>query len=156
MHLCWGENQTHIGGQAKAEKTEKLSPKELGAKIADLYVQAITDLSELVTDHPPAQEVNPEIEALKESYVQKLVALGKQREPLEDSDKSTVDLNIRLAISDVYKGDAYTVYGEAVNHYFQEKEVHTLLTDFNIITQYANFDLLKDQAPEEAERLGIQ
>jgi len=27
---------------------------------------------------------------------------------------------------------------------------------FNIITQYANFDLLKKQEPEEAKRLGIQ
>jgi len=31
-----------------------------------------------------------------------------------------------------------------------------LLASFNILTQYADFDLLKQQAPEEAARLGIE
>jgi uncharacterized protein YdbL (DUF1318 family) len=31
-----------------------------------------------------------------------------------------------------------------------------IIKDFNIITQYALFDLLKKQSPKEAERLGIK
>jgi len=31
-----------------------------------------------------------------------------------------------------------------------------LLKDFSILTQYTDFDLLKQQEPEEAARLGIQ
>ena len=30
-----------------------------------------------------------------------------------------------------------------------------LIAAFNIIGQYANFDLLRRQAPDEAERLGL-
>ena len=30
-----------------------------------------------------------------------------------------------------------------------------LIADFNIIGQYANFDLLREQEPEEAARLGV-
>jgi hypothetical protein len=33
--------------------------------------------------------------------------------------------------------------------------VANLIASFNIIGQYANFDLLWEQTPEEAERLGI-
>lgn len=154
---CGGDStrKTDANPDLIEEKAEKLSPLQIGENVADLYVKAITQLSELVKDHPPAQEVMPKIEALKEEYIQQLVTLGKQREELDSSDKSIVDSNIRTGIRKVYDQDAYTIYGEAVNHYFQEKEVHALLTDFNIITQYANFDLLKEQEPEEAQRLGI-
>ena len=34
--------------------------------------------------------------------------------------------------------------------------VFNLVGSLNIITQYADFDLLKKQAPEEAKRLGIE
>lgn len=141
---------------AKVEKTEALSPLELGEAIADIYVQAIVDLSELIKDLPPTADVKPKIADLKEEYVQQLVAFGKKREFMEDADRSTVDLNIRVGIREVYNQPAYSTYGEAVTHYFDDKELHTLLLDYNILTQYASFDLLKEQAPAEAERLGIE
>jgi hypothetical protein len=75
---------------------------------------------------------------------------------MEEADRSTVDLNTRIGIRAVYNQPAYATYGEAVTHYFDNKELHKLLTDFNIITQYADFELLKKQAPEEASRLGIE
>ena len=36
------------------------------------------------------------------------------------------------------------------------RELANEIAQFNVITQYANFELLKKQLPEEAERLGIE
>ena len=43
------------------------------------------------------------------------------------------------------------------DHYFDstDAELYSLITSFNIIGQYANFDLLRQQEPDEAARLGV-
>ena len=41
-------------------------------------------------------------------------------------------------------------------YFSKDQEFHKLLTSFNIIGQYASFDLLKKQEPKEAARLGIK
>jgi hypothetical protein len=46
---------------------------------------------------------------------------------------------------------------DAVNHYRNEdNDFANTLAEFNTLTQYADFDLLKKQKPDEATRLGIQ
>lgn len=142
--------------EKETEKTKELSPLELGEAIAALYVQAITDVADIVKDLPPAADITSEISDLKEEYVQNFVAYGKKRELMGEADRSTVDLNTRIGIRAVYNDSAYDTYGKAHTHYFENKELRDLLSDFNIITQYASFDLLKEQAPEEAARLGIE
>ncbi len=49
----------------------------------------------------------------------------------------------------------YDAYQQAYTDYSSDLEVANLISSFNIIGQYANFDLLRRQAPEEAERLGV-
>ncbi len=132
------------------------TPQELGQEIGVLYVEALEKVTELVADHPPVEEVRPQVEALKETYVQQLFELGKQREALSEQDKTAVDSAILMEVSGLSQQDWYDTYNEAVQHYFDEDyEFQQVLLSFNIIGQYANFDLLKDQEPEEAVRLGI-
>jgi hypothetical protein len=53
--------------------------------------------------------------------------------------------------------DIFKAYSEGQQYYSQkDPNLGKTLKDFNIITQYAFFDLLKKQAPKEAERLGIK
>jgi hypothetical protein len=137
-------------------KQKELSPDEIGKAVAELYVAAIGEVAALVTGHPEAAEIEPKLAEMKESYIQKFVELGKKREALDEAGISKADLATRLGISNVYKDESYTVYGEAVTHYFNDRAVHDLLFSFNIITQYASFELLKQQEPEEALRLGIE
>lgn len=154
---CGGGNTpSDSNDEESMEKSESMSPLELGKSIASLYVEAIEEVSEIVSGNPPAAEIQPKLSELKEKYILKLIELGKQREAMDEAGRNTVDLNIRTGIQSVYSTGAYSTYGEAVTHYFEDKEVHKLLTDFNILTQYASFDLLKEQAPDEAARLGIQ
>ncbi len=137
-------------------KPIELTPEEVGKKISDLYSRALEEVGTIVKDSPPASEVGPKLAQLKEKYVLELVELGKKREAMEEADRSKLDLNIRIGLQALYGDPVYTVYSEAVNTYFQDEEVRELLADFNILTQYASFELLKQQEPEEAARLGIQ
>lgn len=68
-----------------------------------------------------------------------------------------MDSKISSGLNSMYNKPAFNTYMEATNYYMsQDAALHKELSDFNILTQYASFDLLKKQAPEEAARLGLQ
>ena len=141
---------------AKPEEVKVETPKQLGEAIGDLYVEAMTEITNLTKDKPEVAAVKAEVEKLKESYVQKLVELGKKREALDQQDRETVDSSVRAGLGGISR-DVYGTYREAQSHYRQKDiDFANLLASFNTITQYANFDLLKKQLPDEAKRLGIE
>lgn len=134
----------------------RLNPQEISAAIVTIYHDAITEVAGAVKDYPEAAGLQPVLAGLKNGYIWQLVELGKQREALSDEDKANVDLETRLHISRV-PAEAYQTYSDAISHYFEiDQDVWKLLRSFNIITQYAFFELLKEQEPEEAQRLGIE
>jgi hypothetical protein len=82
------------------------------------------------------------------------VSLGRRREALGTADRATVDARITAALARL-PAETYDAYQLAFTDYGSDLEVANLIAAFNILGQYANFDLLREQAPEEAERLGI-
>ena len=81
--------------------------------------------------------------------------MGKLRELMNEGDRKTVDAQISLKLNAI-PSDLFHLYSQAHQYYSpKDRELAELISGFNIITQYANFDLLKKQAPAEAERLGI-
>lgn len=135
---------------------QALSPKDLGDKIGAVYVEALQEATKLIENKPAAAEAKPKVAALKEKFIQQLVALGKLREALSTADKATVDSAISLALNRIGSAAWYTTYSQVLPTYMStDLELYNLLSSFNIIGQYANFDLLKQQAPDEAKRLGI-
>ena len=143
--------------EADTPTEEPVSSADLGDSIGALYGEALADLNELLKERPAAAAVQADVAALKERYVQQLVELGRQKEALSAEDRATVDNRVRVAINSV-PTDVFTPYSEALSYYQQAggKELEDLIFSFNIITQYADFDLLKQQEPEEATRLGIE
>jgi hypothetical protein len=141
--------------QEPAAEQQEMAPEELGDATGAIYVEALEEVTDLVKDKPAVAEVKPQVEELKETYIQKLVELGHLREALNDQDKAIVDSAISRAINKIANESWYATYGEVVQHYFEDYEFQQTLYSFNIIGQYANFDLLKKQEPEEAVRLGI-
>ena len=147
--------KTQQGKEAPAG--QPASPKELGDKIGAVYLEAMREVTTVVETKPAVADVKAKVEAVKEKYVQQLVELGKQREKLSTQDKATVDGAIRLAVMAVGNEPWYKSYSEAMEFYFSKDQAfHKLLMSFNIIGQYASFELLKKQEPKEAERLGIK
>jgi hypothetical protein len=154
------------GGPAEEQKTEtkvspevyepagvESTPEQIGEEVAKLYGQAMQDVVALLADKPAVDEVIPKLEDLKESYVQKLVELGRKREALSEADRATVDYKIRGGLGSIPR-ELYRSYLDAHKHYMGT-DAANIIAAFNIITQYANFDLLRQQSPAEAERLGL-
>lgn len=141
------------------------TPEEIGQAVADVYVQAFADLGAALADHPDETVALDRMRELRERHIQDLVALGRKIETLSEGGKATV----QSAVSRVQSGlqydpeikPIYEAYTALHGHYREagvmsaNREFNQLFASFNILTQYAFFDLLKRQNPEEAERLGI-
>jgi len=129
-------------------------PAALGDQIGDLYLAAYDDLIALLADRPAPRDAAEPLALLKEQYVQQMVALGRQRETLDAAGRAEVDARITAALGSLPTA-TYDAYQQAYADYSGDLEVANLIASFNILGQYANFDLLREQAPDEAARLGI-
>jgi hypothetical protein len=132
------------------------SPDELGKAIADNYLDALKKVNELMKDRPEPGDLTPKVEALKEETIKKMVEVGQKVAKLDEAGKKQVDAKVSLAFSNT-PGDVFKAFSEG-QMFYQKKDANLgkSIKDFNIITQYALFDLLKKQTPKEAERLGIK
>ena len=143
-------------GSATGGGGELSSPDEIGEAIMGLYEDAMNDVVGLMEGRPDAADLKPEVEKLKEDYVQRMVELGRQREKLSDADKSAVDMVVTEGLGMMSAEDVYQDYIDGQAHYMaQDIELANLLADFNILTQWADLELLRSQDPEEADRLGL-
>lgn len=150
-----GEQASATGEQAAAQAPAAMSPAELGEAIGNVYKEAIEDVAAAMADRPEAAALRPKLETMKEGYVQHLVDLGRAREALGPGDRATVDSKVRIAISLVPTA-TFTAFAEGQSHYIsKDRDLANLIASFNVITQYADFELLKKQAPDEAKRLGV-
>jgi hypothetical protein len=163
VFACGGGEEQSVANESAQQPTEKkaeqkaeMSPKEIGQQVGELYVKTMGELVDLLKDKPDAAEAMSDIETLKEACVTKMVDLGRKREALDEAGRSAVDLEIRLKANSLNNDPIFTSFNDIQQHYFQNRDFHKLVMSFNIITQYAIFDLLKKQEPEEAQRLGIQ
>jgi len=135
---------------------ELSSADEIGERIVGLYQDAMNDVVGLMEGLPDAASLRPEVEQLKEDYVQQMVAVGKQREQLSDADRTAVDMVVTEGLGAMSAESVFEDYIEGQAHYMsQDVDLANLLADFNILTQWADFELLRSQDPEEAERLGL-
>jgi hypothetical protein len=145
-----------VCGLASVTLAQAQSPDELGKAIADNYLEALKKVNELTKDRPDPKDLTPKVEALKEGTIKKMVELGKKVEALDAAGKKKAEAKVAMAFSSTPM-DVFKPFSEAQQFYAQkDPNLGNLIKDFNIITQYAFFDLLKKQAPKEAERLGIK
>ena len=133
-----------------------MTPKELGDKIGAVYVGSLEAVTKLLENKPEAATALPQVKELKEQTIQQLVELGKQREALSAAYRASVDNAISSALMKISNEAWYKTYNDLSSYYFKDQDLQKPLASFNIIGQYANFDLLKKQEPAEAQRLGIK
>jgi hypothetical protein len=134
------------------------SPEALGDQVGQLYFQALADATNLVKAKADPATVKPQLLALKEKYIQQLVAVGRQWATLSKADKGVAQFAVTNWTRKFSTADWYQPFQDAQTFYNSAKdgsEVANLMSAFFIIGQYADFDLLKQQAPDEAKRLGI-
>ncbi len=109
----------------------------------------------MLNDKPPAADAKAMLTDVKQWTIELMVGLGRAREALPAGERAKAEaaLSRRLAAVPADLSKEY----QAGQAFFQgDRECCQLIADFNIITQYAHFDLLKKQLPEKAKRLGIE
>jgi hypothetical protein len=149
-HKCWS-------GGSSTEPAASRSGDELGDAAGATWAAAMQRLVALLAEKPEAAAVRTQVEQLKEEYVQKLVALGRQGAALDTGEKAKMSARIAVTLEAAADESWYVSYMDVYNNYSaNDVEFGNLLASFNILTQYADFELLKQQAPEEAARLGIE
>lgn len=137
--------------------TQEVTVESLAAAVTDTYVEGMQALVALLESRPDPASALPQVQALKEEYIQQFLVLGGQRKTLSEADRAQVDSILWRTLPELANEDWYGEY-DAAWAYYQgiDLQLANLVASFNILTQYADFELLKKQSPEEAARLGIQ
>lgn len=135
-------------------------PNEIADQVFQIYVDTLVQANTLLADTPPVAEVASKLDEIKEASVAKLVALGREIAAMNDGDRATVEGAVNSAISSMtYKPETKAVYAgyQAVWAAYSkdDKDFFKTIKSLNILTQYAFFDLLRKQEPDEADRLGV-
>jgi len=151
------------GGEA-ADGTDETSnrvevitdPEALGNRVVDIYEEMYADLNDLVSQGLSAEEVWPELTAMKEDYISQFVELGAIREGMTEGQKQTINLTINSRLYNLDM-DVFNSVNDAITFYRdQDNSLANEISQMNILTQYSDYELLRQQEPEEAVRLGIQ
>ena len=142
---------------ATTESMDSMDGSELADAIFSTWEEAMQKLNTLLADRPDPASVQTQVEQLKEEYIQKLVALGHQVAALDLGEKATMQAELLSAAMDASEEDWYASYSDIYVEYAgSDIEFSKLVADFNILTQYADFDLLKQQEPEEDQQRYLQ
>ncbi|HEY5639783.1 MAG TPA: hypothetical protein VIW01_07000 [Dehalococcoidia bacterium] len=131
-------------------------PEALAREMIDLYVEMNGRLADLIEQDLVVEDLAPEIAALKDEYIAIFVATGYQREAMSAEDVSSFNTTALIALNaeSFEHQDALNELVSELNS-AGENDLASEITSLNILTQYAQFELLWEQEPEEAERLAL-
>ncbi len=130
--------------------------------IGKVYKSSMIKLAVIVNNHPEASTIIDKVKKLKEDTIQKMVKIGKKFENLSKAEKNKLTSKLWRLMGNAQKdkkfSESWKIMNKSQMYYSSKKEyeLSKLISSFNIITQYAQFDLLKEQLPDEAKRLGIK
>ena len=153
---CGGNGDT--GESADSGSTEDTSldnPEALGNAIADVYEEMYAELDETLNEGLSAEEVAPRVYEMKERYILQFVEFGRIRLEMTDEEKDVVDSALRSRFYDIDMDVVNSANDAGYNYREQDSELASQIVQMNILTQYADFELLRSQEPSEADRLGI-
>ena len=155
-----GQTSSTAGGKATTSTTESAAI-QLGEQVGAAWSEAVQKLVPLLQGTPPIASIQPSVTALKEEYVQKMVALGRQIASLRPDNQQAAYDRAADILSSTAATDWFTNYVSLYNVYSARSDQASqdfaiVLSTFNTLTEYAFFNVLKTQDPDEATRLGIQ
>jgi hypothetical protein len=155
-----GQTSATAAGGATTSTTESAAA-QLAKQVGATWSEAIQKLVPLLEGTPPIPSVQPAVAALKEEYVQKMVVLGRQIAALSADSQQTAYDRAQDILSSTAGTDWFTNYVSLYNVYADRSDQASQdfaisLSTFNTLTEYAFFNVLKTQDPDEATRLGIQ
>jgi len=147
------------GSSAQGSSLDLSNPETLGDKIGTSYIEMMTELNTILKAKPEIEELKTQIAELKEKYIAIFFDYGKYREEMTDDNQALVDDATVSKFMEFMELDRtmYDYYTTAVSEYQElDYDLGSELASFNTLSQYAFYELLKKQLPDEAKRLGLQ
>ena len=132
------------------------NPEALAQAIYDDFVAMNRELATLLAGQDSAAQLKPKVTELKDRYIEKFVAAGRKRASMNPTDASKVESEVRRLLFTPPTIDVSAMNSAVQRFGRDEPDLAKQITSLNILTQYAFFELLKKQEPEEARRLGIE
>ncbi len=132
-------------------------PKAVGDQVFGIYLEALEKSNAQLAGAPePTLDLGVQLDAIKETAVTDLVALGHKSEAMSPADRAVAERTVRLSLSGIQGDPVYKDYQAAWQAYAgSDPAFFDKIKSLNILTQYVFFDLLREQEPEEADRLGV-
>ena len=155
-----GQTSSPTNGASTTISTESQTVR-LSAQVAATWDKAVQKLLPFLRGTPPAGTIQPRVADLKEQYVAKLVALGRQIRALPAGDQQsiydrTMDLLTSRGGTDWFLSYKDLLDDDAALSDQASQDFAILLSSFNTLTEYAFFNVLKTDDPDEALRLGVE
>lgn len=130
--------------------------QQLGVAIGEVYCQTMMRLGALIESHLSEPTVlAQEARQLRDEAITTLINRGHEREGLSAELRKTTDLATRGQIQRVDQVAWQAMSKATMTFMFTHNALSQLLSSFNVLTQYAAFELLRAQNPAEADRLGL-
>lgn len=140
---------------AQEPAADSADPERLAEQAAGYYVEGLQGMKKMLTRKMTLDKAKAQLIEVREATILKLVAVGKKREVLDSKGKVAFDVAMQKALMKTPKG-LFHVMNNGVKRYRDiDLKFANEIATMNVITQYANFDLLRTQLPLEAKRLGV-
>ena len=130
--------------------------QQLGVAIGEDYCETMTRLGALIESHLSEPAIlAEEARQLRDAAITSLVHRGYEREDLSTELRKTTDVATQGQIQRVDQVAWQAMSKATMSLMFTHNALSQLLSSFNVLTQYAAFELLRAQNPAEADRLGL-
>lgn len=141
---------------SEKQNEEVLNGETLGKLISENFIEMNKELVEILKNEADLEIIEERALELKEKYIKIYVELGREKLTLSESEQKKSDRILRETFFN-YDREAFDYINKRMREIWEtDNSLADLIAEFNVLTQYADFDLLKRQNPDEAERLGIE
>jgi hypothetical protein len=164
LNGCAGElpvpGQTSSTVARPATSTTESQVMALAKQVSRTWQEGVQSVVAVIQDVPAVDSVRPAVTALRDTYIQKMLTLGSQIATLPASDREECYSRVTDSLSAQAGTDWFVRYKAIYEQYTARSDQATqefavLLSTFNVLADYAFFDVLKVNEPEEATRLSI-
>lgn len=153
---CGSKGEATSDDPAGDKSMQADTPAALGDAAGQIYKDTMDAIVRELGPKPEPADAKAKLTALLDDAEKRLVELGKKREAMSPGDKATFDQKLTSSMQGL-KSKTFDEYAAIASHYRKaDREVGNLIAQANVLTQFANFELLKQQSPDAAKKHGIE
>jgi hypothetical protein len=160
--LITGCNKKEISGQETnnlKKESKEMTPDVWAEEVNTIYERAILNLDAIIGNKPDLNDgLRTRVLDLKYGIIKELLEYGKMRGKMNQSDQKMCSSKLSFKLERIYKNPAWdrSINKVRMEYNKSDQAFGNQIMSFNIITQYAQFELLRKQEPDEAKRLGVE